>query len=858
MDQPSEATFLFTDIEGSTQLWQQHPDVMPGVLAFHDEIVTSAIDGCGGHIVKHTGDGIFAVFAGGEPLAAALDIQRRLAARDWTPLGALRIRMGMHAGLAEQRGDDYFGLPINRAARIMAAGWGGQILLTPEVAALASLPEGAHLYDLGVHMLKDLNEPQPILMLTHPDLIAEFPPLRSLSARPNNLPQQTSPFIGRHNELEEVEHLLTEPGSACRLVTLVGPGGMGKTRLSLQVAAESIDTFKNGVYFVPLAPINSSNALASTVGDALKFTFQAGDPKEQLLHYLEHKEMLLVMDNFEHVIDGATLVADILRSTPSVKVLATSRERLNLQSECLFELGGLDVPAGPDVTIFENFEAVELFIAYARRAQPDYTLAPDERPAVAKICGLLRGMPLGIELAAAWVRTLPPDEIAAELEADLDFLATSMRDVPERHRSMRAVFEYSWNLMTEAEQKVYAQLSVFRGSFSRDAAMKITGAKLPVLAALVDKSLITREADGRYQVHELLRQYAEEKLHPGSGPQPDEAADLHQRHAHYYADALASLEAALMSPAGGATAQAMLRDMDNIRSMWHWTVANRDAEILLKAQFTVEVMYQFLSRFVEGAEMFTLAADALRALPPEGIVGEALAGVLAMLAWFRLRLGQFDAGRAAAEQSIRLHESLGLWPVERFGMHPFAPLSVIETVTGNFDAAVQMGMRLLDESNRRGDRNGRVQANYVLIGAYFAQGDFEKAERYGREALALVHDLQFTWFEAYVRNELGNALRALGRYDEAKTHYQASYAIRSSPPDPEGMAVALNALAQIALLQGDHAEARRLFDHNIATYEEIGDRGGLANALVGLGSAEIALGDSVHPRRNRSLADSDG
>src|SRR5688572_24413099 len=219
MDQPSEATFLFTDIEGSTQLWQQHPDVMPGVLAFHDEIMSSAIEGCGGRIVKHTGDGIFAVFPGGEPLIAALDIQRRLAARDWTPLGALRIRMGMHAGLAEQRGDDYFGLPINRAARIMAAGWGGQILLTPEVAATAALPDGASLHDLGVHMLKDLNEPQPILMLTYPDLIAEFPPLRSLSARPNNLPQQTSPFIGRHDELGEVEHLLT--GSDCRLVTLV-------------------------------------------------------------------------------------------------------------------------------------------------------------------------------------------------------------------------------------------------------------------------------------------------------------------------------------------------------------------------------------------------------------------------------------------------------------------------------------------------------------------------------------------------------------------------------------------------------------------------------------------------------------
>ena len=257
------AVFLFTDIEGSTRLWQTHGDRLTAALTQHDAIIREAVTRHGGRVVKHTGDGVLAIFQGGQPLAAALDMQREMAAANWTPLDGLRIRVGLHAGQAQPYEGDYQGLAVNRAARVMDAAWGGQILFTPEVRAADALPDGAAVDDLGVHVLKDLAQPQPILGLTHPDLIAEFPPLRTVSAQPNNLPEQTTPFIGRDDELTDVAGLLGE----CRLVTLVGPGGMGKTRLGLQAAAAQIDTYRDGVYFVSLAPLSSSEFMVGTIAD---------------------------------------------------------------------------------------------------------------------------------------------------------------------------------------------------------------------------------------------------------------------------------------------------------------------------------------------------------------------------------------------------------------------------------------------------------------------------------------------------------------------------------------------------------------------------------------------------------------
>jgi predicted ATPase len=471
---------------------------------------------------------MLAVFEGNEakPLECALQMQRRLAAERWTDIDELRVRMALHAGPAEFRADDYFGPAVNRLARLMATAWGGQIILTPEVTEATTLPEGASLKDLGVHLLKDLTEPQQVYGLLHEDLpLQEFPALRSLSSHPNNLPRQPTPLVGREEELVEIAELFSKPD--CCLLTLVAPGGMGKTRLGLQATAEQSDFFRHGVYFVPLAGVTSSENLPATIAAALNLSFYgAEDLESQLQSYLHEKQLLLLLDNFEHLIDGAGTVADILSIAPEVKILVTSRERLRLQAEWTFEVTGLPVPENGSLEAAEEYGAVELFLQSAHRAQPGFSPSPEDLQAIVRICRLVDGMPLALELAAAWVNTLNCKEIAAEIQQDLDLLATEMHDVPRRQRSIRAVFDHSWNDLSTAEQSSFKQLSVFRGGFNRLGAQEVAGATLRILSALINKSLLTRDDAGRFQIHELVRQYAAEKLGEDEGESKQPRRDM--------------------------------------------------------------------------------------------------------------------------------------------------------------------------------------------------------------------------------------------------------------------------------------------------------------------------------------------
>ena len=351
--------------------------------------------------------------------------------------------------------------------------------------------------------------------------------------RPHNLPDQPTPFVGREEELTEIAERLEDP--TCRLLTLVGPGGTGKTRLAIQAATESLDAFLQGVYFVPLSPVSSAKFLVSTVADALGFQFRGpsgGEPTAQLVDYLREKELLLVMDSFEHLLQETELLTDILHSAPHVKILVTSRERLNLRAEWLLEVQGLTYPRDEQTARAQEYNALKLFLQNVRRVRGDFVLSEETQPYVVRICRLVEGMPLGIELASASVRMFSCEQIAEEIQRDIDFLTTSLRDVPKRHRSMRAVFDHSWNLLSKTEREVFCKLSVFRNGFRREAAKKVARATLPILGALVDKSLLRQTPSGRYNVHELLRQYAAEKL--------DQTPALKKkslsRHSSYYAD----------------------------------------------------------------------------------------------------------------------------------------------------------------------------------------------------------------------------------------------------------------------------------------------------------------------------------
>ncbi len=556
--------FLFTDIENSTQLWEKYPEAMKEVLAQHNQISKEVIEAHGGELVKTTGDGVFAVFENQSAIAAAIDLQQAMKQTLWPEIGGLNIRLGMNAGEGEKFGGDYYGPDVNRAARVMSSAWGEQIILTAEATDCSTIPDECEIKDLGVHLLKDLAEPVSLMMVVHPDLRKNFPAPRTLSARPNNLPLQLSPFIGRQQELGEIQELLN---NNCRLVTVLGPGGMGKTRLGLQAAAEHIDRYKDGVYFVSLAPISNGADIVSAVAEALNYSFnQQGEPKSQLLDYLSKKEMLLVMDNFEHVIDGAGLVGEIVQQARQVQVIATSRSWLNLSAECVFEISGMQIPETESDEVFEAFEAVELFISYAQRVKPDYHLEEEDRQAVVELCRLVGGMPLAIELATAWVRMLNPAEIVAELSKDLDFLAAERVDMPERQRSMRAVFDYSWKLLTEQEQLALRRLAVFRGGFSRHAGQAVSKANLRSLGSLVDNSLVKwRPSIERYEIHELIRQFAEQALIEAGAEE-----EIRAVHSDYYLRFLAEQVTGLKGKRQVEALSEISLDFDNIKNAWYW------------------------------------------------------------------------------------------------------------------------------------------------------------------------------------------------------------------------------------------------------------------------------------------------
>ena len=851
----ARVVFLFTDIEGSTQLWQKHAAAMPEALARHDRMLSAVILDHGGSVIKSLGDGLMAVFTGGQPLHAALEIQRQLQAADWAPIEILRVRIGLHTGPAEQRGQDYFGLEVSRTARVMAAAWGGQVLLTPQVLETCPLPPGASIQNLGVHLLKDLFEPQAILGLVHPDVLSDFPPLRSLSAQPNNLPQQTTPFIGRQADLQTLLQNLAQPD--CRLVTLTGPGGMGKTRLGIQAAAEAIGIFPQGVYFVPLAPLQSPGLVPGAIADALKYSFPQGAELEtQLINYLASRRLLLVLDNFEHVIPAADFVTRLLAGAPQASLLVTSRERLNLQVECIYELGGLAAPTSPDATVFEDFEAVELFLAYARRAAPDVQLTPADYPAITTICRLVGGMPLGLQLAAGWARSLSLTEIAQELQEDIELLESTQRDLPERHRSMRAVFEYSWNLLDPQERAAFAALSIFRGGFTRPAAKAVCSLSTPVLTRLVDKSLVQHDSSGRYQVHELLRQLAAEKL----AENPAAAAQTAERHARHFASWVENQIPKWSMAQAARDLDNFDEEIDNLRQSSRWAFQTGAWEYLRQQNIGWMIYGQLRSKYMESYQFFSQSIACLdRLLQAGGQDAETLAQqeltcaeLLVNEGWFLLRLGRLEAALAAAKRSRAIFQRLPRRWRDIPGTDPLLVEAIIASVHGDFEQAVSLGKAAYQAALERDEPSNRAEACYTLIGALAGGGHFAEALEYGAEGLRLLDSqVNFPWFRAYLLNEMGLAWQSQERYAEAQACFAESRAIRSRFNDPEGMAVTALHLGQLAWLQGDRSQARQDIEQALATYREIGDPGGRARALLGLG--QLALDEQNWATARRCL-----
>lgn len=697
------------------------------------------------------------------------------------------------------------------------------------------------------------------------------------SVRASNLPVQGTPFIGRDKELAEIANLLADP--ACRLLTLIGAGGIGKTRLAIQVASEVEDAFGDGAHFVALQPLRSADFLVSAVADALDFALRGqGDPTTQLVSYVCDRQILLVLDNFEHLLapppspfetepslsfslpeslpeggikGGLDLLTDILACAPGVKLLITSREILNLQEEWLYQVQGLPYPdtslnGSLNEAEIQAYGAVQLFLERARRVRRDFSLA-DDGADVIRICQLVEGMPLAIELAASWTRTMPCAQIADEIQHNLDFLSTGLRNVPDRQRSMRAIFDQSWQLLNQQERDVFKRLSVFRGSFDRDAAGQVASASLATLSALVDKSLLRADSDGRYQIHELLRQYAAVQL----AQSPDDIARVYDLHCAYYADFLHERQEDMV---GGQQREATVEiraELANIRAAWGWMVGMSKVEEIRKSTQTLSWFYQFQSRYLEGADAFDKVADSLMAEEdPTRQANLALAEILVERAWFYIRLGRLEQAEAVIDQCRAIYCQLDVPPVPGQATDPLLPLGIIASIKGNYAEAARLGEEARARSEAHNHLGNLPFALYVLVRAALGQGDLEAAQRYAQQACAIVEETGDRWFMAYCLLELGNVASALFDYAEAKKHYQTSYAIRQEFEDPEGMAVALNHLGKLAITQENYPEAQQLYQQSLALYQEINDRGGLATSLNGLGVTDDARGDYQASRRH--------
>jgi predicted ATPase/predicted Ser/Thr protein kinase len=671
----------------------------------------------------------------------------------------------------------------------------------------------------------------------------------------HNLPAQPTPFVGREAELTELARLLADPD--VRLLTILGAGGMGKTRLALEAGAAQLGNFQHGVYFVSLAPLDSVEAIVPTTAGALGFSFyEGGEPRQQLLDYLREKNKLLIMDNFEHLLagpepgpgDGVGLVTDILQTAPEVKILSTSRARLNVQGECLFHLAGMDVPQPLPAAEAEtpgdtlDYSAVKLFLQSARRVKPGFELATGDLKYVARICRLVAGMPLGILLAAAWLTMLKPAEISAEIESSLDFLETDQRDVPERQRSLRAVFDHSWNLLTERQRAVMQALSVFHGGFTRQAATEVTGASLRELRSLVDKSLLQRDPAGRYGIHELLRQYAADKLRRADKLEVRAEEDaVRDRHCAYFAEFLQQREAQLIGRAQKQALAEVGAETENVRAAWDWAVAQGKIKEIDCSLESLAEFYRIRAWFQEGEEAFARAAQRLAQVQEEikdHTSKMVLAKVLLQQGQFCRSLGLLEKASELTQRSLAIFRDLG---AQREVAYALCSLGYLVALRGG--EGKPLNQEALATSKEIGDQRGIALSLWSLGLNATDQGEYGTARQRLQESLALFRELGNHEGIAGSLGGLGYIAWLLGEYGEAEQLHQESLARSREVGDQRGMANALSSLlGDVAGLE-QYGQAKQLGQESLAIFREIGDLFGVETAVGNLGELANVLGE---------------
>ena len=842
--------FLFTDIEGSTKRWEHHPDAMAVAYLRHDVILRDAIVGNGGAVYKVIGDAFQAAFpSANEALAAALQAQRLLTAEAWDASGLpepLRVRMAVHAGAVNPDATgDYRSPVLNRLGRLLGAGHGGQTIVSQAVFELAGdrLPHEAALGDLGEHQLKDLSRPERIYQLRHPELPVDFPPLATLTSYPNNnLPVEPTPLVGREAETAAVRAQLERDGT--RLITLTGPGGVGKTRLSLQVAADALDRFPDGAWLVPLAAITDPALVAGEIALTLGVREEAGRPLEATLaDHLRDRRMLLVLDNLEQVLTGAKTVATLLAASPGLRIIATSRTRLGLRGEVEYVVPTLSVPdlsRLPPPERLTDYESVRLFVQRAVAAKPAFVVDDANARAVAAICRRLDGLPLAIELAAARVKLLAPDALLRRLEQRLPLLTGGARDLLPHQRTLRGAIAWSYDLLTEAERTLFRHLAIFAGGWTLESveALADSGVDAAIdpfdgVVALVDQSLVRQEdgADGepRFSMLQTIREYGREQL-----AQSGEDEELSRWHASHFLDLAEQAEPALTGPDQGDWLGRLEAEHDNLRATLGWAT-ERDAETALRLGAALWRFWMIRGYQTEGYRWLQGALAAGGGTPP-AVRAAALraAGVLAEL---RADLVQ---AKALHEESLAIARAIG----DRGGTATsLRNLGVVAQEQRDYGTALAHYAEALTLHRADGDRRGLAATMTNMGKAVQEQGDDARASALYEEALALVRTLGDRQATAGVLMNLGVIAADQGMYPKATACYEEALSLARALGDRWTEGSILYNLGVVAAEQDEPTQAMAFFGEAIALARELEDQQGVAYALIGLGDLACERGE---------------
>jgi len=838
-------TFLFTDIEGSTTLLQRLGDRRYGeVLEEHQRLLRDAFAKGNGQEIDTQGDAFLVAFSRArDAVATAVVAQQALIKHPWPDGASLQVRMGLHTGEPISKTRGYVGLDLHRAARICSAGHGGQILLSDAVGALATrdLSPGVSLRDLGTHRLKDLREPEHILQVVHPDLPTEFPPLRSLDVRAHNLPIQLTSFIGREREIAEVKRLL----GAARLVTLTGSGGAGKTRLSLQAAADVVEGFPDGAWVAEFAPIADPALVPKAAASALNVPEQPGrDMTATLVDALRSRALLLVLDNCEHLLAAcADLAAVLLRSCPQVRILATSREGLGVPGETLWRVPSLSLPDVHRLPPSEDlvlYEAVRLFVDRAMATTPEFTVTSENAPAVAQVCRQLDGIPLAIELAAARVKVLAVEQIAARLDDRFRLLTGGSRTVLPRHQTLRGAIDWSYHLLSEPEQVLLRSLSVFAGGWTLEAAETVcaggsteSASILDLLMSLVDKSLVvaeTQRGEARYRLLETIRQYGWDRL-----VESKEAGDLRTRHRDWYLDLAERAEPKFRGPEQVAWLKRLETEHDNLRTALEWSKAEEGrAEAWLRLAAALHWFWFMRGDFTEGREWLE-GALSIKSNASSSVRARALCGA-GLLA---LRQGDSKA-EMLLQEGLALFEKLRDNWGTAYSLHHLAHVAERQ---GDYQKAAALFEESLSLFRKAENRWGIGLSLHCLGDVTLGRGDYGRAKALLEESLPLCREVGNTFMLAYVLHNLGTVAEKQGDYERATTLFEEGLVTTRQVGNKYHIPNLQCSLANVSLRRGDYERAMTLYRQSLVLRKEIGDKPGLVQCLEGLAGVACAQGD---------------